>query len=177
MSAPRLRPHNVSRSESFQVNHWQAPALHVLPSHSHHCRRLPVAGGDRCIITAHEQSRSCTFTRSTLMAPCSAELCCSRGALRASANAGDAHSPACSVNYWRHPCHGLRRLLDISAVASGDGTFHMSFGAVARSGAAHDAFSLLCHRLKRVAGSAYQLVLLLSGSAAANMWCEAAAAA
>jgi hypothetical protein len=61
---------------------------------------------------------------------CSVLTCFSRGTLhisRASNSHMPVHShvpPSCrSINYWRQPCHGFRRLIDIFAVVTGTSHF------------------------------------------------------
>jgi hypothetical protein len=92
----------------------------------------------------------------------SALTCFSRGTLpitRAFNSQMPVHShvppSCCSINYWRQPCHGFRRLIDIFAVVTGASHFPSPT----------TSFSSRC------AGSTYQLFLLKTCSFLAAAWC------
>ena len=126
------------------------------------------------------------------MARCSADTCFSTGSWRPGnmmtwdrcglptsarwTTLSCAHCPscvfmcACSINYWRYPCRGLRRLLDIAAVVAGD--CYIFYEArrtrTLASHARHRCYFPSAN--SRVAGSTYQLFLLKTCSLLATAW-------
>lgn len=77
---------------------------------------------------------------------------------------------ACSINYWRYPCRGLRRLLDIAAVVAGD-CFFIYEARRTRTLASHARHHCYFPSANsRVAGSTYQLFLLKTCSLLATAW-------
>jgi hypothetical protein len=113
----------------------QALALHVLSPDRHHCGCMFVAPGDSHLhFLTHffsmsprarqalphrrpQHSDGALLSGFVLFTRCAMPL-------HSSLSAGTAHaiSRPGSINYWRHPCHGLRRLIDVFAVVTGDAT-------------------------------------------------------